>query len=356
MTAPLPDDDLLALIEGELAPERIERIRTVLMRDPALLRRLEAMQRDRALTQRVGDTWAAHPPINDPRLISDAVEQAERDALLHEAGGRQPRTGRHRATRSRRLTMAASIVLGAGLLGLWSWLLVEGTRPSTESRSVPANSPQSTLTLKLDEPDRAELAGPPSIAEAFAAAPSTRDSQSPVDDADITDAWLRSAGMIGVPEPQPVAVADAPVATPGMSLAQAARLALEGRLKIVTDRSPGTVVRAMAMEAPAQPLAGPALDLSAMTAPRSAREITLRIESSADAQSAMERELSQTVQHLSLSSGASLRFEEINRPAVQPSPSLTFDDILWWSRPAAEWRQRIEVRVPIELAPDAPTP
>ena len=360
MTAPLPDDDLLALIEGELAPERIERIRTVLMRDPALMRRLEAMQRDRAQMQRVEQLWAAQPHALDPRVISDAVEQAEREALLHVGSVRDTSNARHRpvkARRRRQVTMLASLVLGAGLLGLWSWLLIGHTRQPTpvELAAQPSTSQSAQPTLALGNIERAELAGPPAIFDSVATADpvQTQPSDSSSDES-LTDAWLKSAGL-ATAQPEPALEIEPAVAS-GLSLADAARLALEGRLKLITDRPPGTVVKAMAAGPSATPLAGPVLDLGSLGSLDRTREITLRVSPSADSQRDMERELSLTVQRLAVTSGASIRFVALDRVATPPGPSMTFDDILWWSRPASQWRPRIEIRVPLELAESAATP
>lgn len=357
MTAPLPDDDLLALIEGELAPERIERIRTVLLRDPALMRKLEAMQRDRALVKRVEQGWAAQPRLLDPRLISDAIDQAEREALLHEGAARRPDVPRRRPSRKRlgrRITMVASLVLGAGLLATWSWLLIGRTKPSAEvqvATKIPPTAPPQTLALGPTE--TAELAGPPAIAEAATEIDRLAvEIESPTDE-DLTEAWLRSAGMTPAQDsPSP----DAPPAmASGLSLQDAARLAMEGRLRLVTDRPPGNVVRAMANDVRnAGPLAGPGLDLGALGTPASPREITLRVAPSPEAQKELEHQLARAVQQMAVASGASIRFAAIDRPAAPPAPSMTFDDILWWSRPAAEWRPRVEIRIPVELAPNAP--
>jgi len=56
-----------------------------------------------------------------------------------------------------------------------------------------------------------------------------------------------------------------------------------------------------------------------------------------------------TIQRLAVGSGASIRFVALDAPVTPPAPSMTFEDILWWSRPAAEWKPRVELRVPVEL-------
>lgn len=352
MNAPLPDDDLLALIEGELAPERVERIKKVLMRDPALVRRLEQMKLDRQRLKRAEQLFTAQPKLHDPRLVSDAVEQAEREALLHVGAARTAHTSRHRQANKRlrrRLTMVASLILGAGLLGVWSWVFITQTQP-TPSPSSPIAAHTGTApsqpVLALALPEKAELAGPPAVFDAIAGVDPV-ETQIPSGDSSLTDEWIKSAGLELPEEPK---IASAPtIATSGISISEAARLALEGRLKLVTDRPPGTVVKAMAADPTAIPLAGPVIDLSALGTRAISREITIRVPSSADAQAEVERELAMTVQRLAVGSGASIRFVALDAPVTPPAPSMTFEDILWWSRPAAEWKPRVELRVPVEL-------
>ena len=49
MISPVPEHDLLALIEGELAPDRAAQVREALRADPEGRRLVEAMERDRSL-------------------------------------------------------------------------------------------------------------------------------------------------------------------------------------------------------------------------------------------------------------------------------------------------------------------
>lgn len=362
MTAPLPDDDLLALIEGELAPERIERIRTVLMRDPELMRSLEAMQRDRARLQHTGQSWSAHTAPDASRLVRDALEQAEREALLHVGGARQHAANRHRGGRhssSRRATMLAGAIVGLIAVAGASWIVFERTKPSQQIAEAPK------LKTRGDEPALviapptalAELAGPPSVVDTGITTPTFADAAPALPDTSLTEEWLRSAGMTPADTVADSAASRESGARGTLTISQAAQLALEGRLKLVTDRSPSSVATAMA-SVPSQPgpLAGPTLDLSSMFGESATREVTLRVSPGSDFQKELEHELARTVQQLVLGSGASIRFVAVDRPGPLPAPSMTFEDILWWSRPTSEWRQRVEVRIPLvkEDAPASP--
>lgn len=122
----IDETDLLGWIEGDLPPDRRALVEAEMARDGALRRRLEAMASDRRALR----TWmqAGSAPAG---LVADAIEEAERMALVGEA----PAPIRIAWYRSSRVLMAASLLIAVGGVSL-TWM---ATRPT------PATGPASEL-------------------------------------------------------------------------------------------------------------------------------------------------------------------------------------------------------------------
>lgn len=151
MTRRIDETDLLGWIEGDLAPDRRALVEQEMRADSALRRRLEAMAADRRALRSL-----MHAGVAPSGLVSGAIEEAERLALV--GGATEPiRIGWHR---SRRVLMAAGLLLAVGGVGLIVVVNRGGSSPSPV-----------TLMDRAVEPEERIAMGPP---EAPAQAADTR--------------------------------------------------------------------------------------------------------------------------------------------------------------------------------------
>lgn len=105
MNRDLSESDLLAVVEGNLSPERVDTVRAALTSDPDLLRRVQGMVRDRQLLMDEANSGSA-----PHGLIESSLHAAEREALLT----RNP-AGQGRPLRRRKVVAALSLAAALGL-------------------------------------------------------------------------------------------------------------------------------------------------------------------------------------------------------------------------------------------------
>ncbi|MCA9294413.1 MAG: hypothetical protein KDA20_11430 [Phycisphaerales bacterium] len=156
-------DDLLAFIEGQLAPEREAAVRRALGEVPGALERAEAMRQDKALMRR-GVT-----PPETARAPVSAAQQAMRSAL-----GARPRTGWRRWTPA---------LVGAGGLAAAAaaWVILVqsgGLEPAPDNDldrlTIVPKSPSTPPPARADESDvdlNAFLANAPASASTMSPVP-----------------------------------------------------------------------------------------------------------------------------------------------------------------------------------------
>lgn len=234
MSRDLSESDLLAVVEGNLSPERVEIVRAALTSDPDLLRRIQGMVRDRQLLMDEADSGSA-----PHGLIESSLHAAEREALLT----RNP--GQGRLLRSRKVVAALSLAAALGLtVGVSIFVMVGyhfvwtgGTVPNADFEmtehapdAVEEELPLAILVNEMaHEPprERPRLSEEAAAASVPPAAPSPSLQESL---ASIENWWQEATEKIG-PDSQDPFDADDELQWERV-LNQTVQLALEGRLKI----------------------------------------------------------------------------------------------------------------------------
>ena len=79
MTQRVTEDDLLAFVEGELEAVRAREVAAAVQADPTLARMVREMSEQREMMSTIARATQLEAPSD---LAQQAVEQAERDALL----------------------------------------------------------------------------------------------------------------------------------------------------------------------------------------------------------------------------------------------------------------------------------
>lgn len=247
----IDETDLLGWIEGDLSPDRRALVEAEMARDGALRRRLEAMASDRRALR----SWmhAAGAPAG---LVADAIEEAERLALVGEA----PAPIRIAWYRSSRVLMAASLLIAVGGVSL-TWMATRRTPvpdPNTESIAMaPAGSVTGEITDAPMTSVRARQPGGALDAPTIVAA-----APQPADDADeafplqAAMAKIDAAGVSGEDAPrgvltlplggggrwaQTVGLNSGPKVT-SATYADALRLASVGRLTVRVQAGDGAAI------------------------------------------------------------------------------------------------------------------
>lgn len=128
MNGRINENELLGFIEGDLPAERMLEVERALRADRGLAATLDAMRRDRVLLRAEFASMFAQAGGRAPhRTVQEAIEAAEREAILAGAGEAQSVGVLARIGVNRWVAMAASVALlvaGGGLL--WN-----ATRPGT---------------------------------------------------------------------------------------------------------------------------------------------------------------------------------------------------------------------------------
>lgn len=120
------ENDLLGLIEGDLPSDRTAAVRAALDRDPALRARVESMTLDRAALRALGAERFAAPA----GLIADALDEAERAALVEADPIAPEPVTVYRFARYRAVAVAAVGLIAAGAVLLALRPTIGGAPPA----------------------------------------------------------------------------------------------------------------------------------------------------------------------------------------------------------------------------------
>lgn len=355
------EQDFLDLVEGCLAPERAEVMRAALRADPALARRMQAMVADRAAIRDMSRAAERAAPSD---LVADAVSRAERDTLLT-----SDRAGSSWSFRRIAAVIGLVALLGGALAGS-VMMLSPGTDAGADR--IAARGPQPQLgspgglfeVPSFDEDPRATSAPLPDLTGATSAdAPAapvarraaTRFSSSQEQVArwnqEVTEKLAGEAS-----QPASAAVRRLPDAmVGGMRLSEAARLAVEGRLRITT-RPTRADMDALRVQAGASLGAGVGQVVEANSSDAFTVELTTRYDPDLSALQDAIAALAERLANDSFGERAEVRLLPAPRDsagAAPAIPSFRADDVLWWTRPASTWQQAISVRAPVKVLPVA---
>jgi len=372
--------DLLALIEGELPPDRVGAVRAALTADPVLLRRVERMVRDRERLQREGK--AALPTSALTGLVAQAIAEAERDALLAPGGAaRSPvrSPDRHRRSTAQtpgrhRAPMVIAAGVGIGLLGLVSFFILQSVGPEGVRRERPyitSKVPEGGTFAVATDSTMPEVVGPPAhFYDAEAEFAQAEASIVALVAAREEAARVAAAEREARPDDASEAtVVNRPLIHPGgMSIDDAVMLARQGRLQLVVANADRwelsrslSILASSSLPADApEPLrfhgtstassAGNGAPDSAAPAPAYTVRIGIDPDSQGDEQ--LREQLMAAVDRLVIVSGSEVRFqataEGASSRAHGPRPALTAANLLWWGQPPEAWKQRLELAIPVE--------
>lgn len=126
--SPISESDLLAWVEGDLAPERRREVDRAIGADAALRRTLEGMSADRAALRALG----AERSLAPDGLVERALFMAQREALLDDA---DPVVARIRPMIRRRFAVAAALVACFG----GAWFAINGAGMGSKRLRAPAD-------------------------------------------------------------------------------------------------------------------------------------------------------------------------------------------------------------------------
>jgi len=406
--------DILDIVEGQVAPERVEIVRMALRNDPSLARHIERMVADRrgvhALVQA-----AQRSATPDLGLVAEAVMRAEREQLMEEVlpgrsrqagggggGGEGGEGGRRRG--GRLAAMIALALLLGGAIGGAAWMLNAGPRSergplalehadrgahnrkggtfvAMSDEATPDKPPglptefgagidfpamRSALSPPPGVPARARPAGDPSYAPGrFATLPL---GPTGVDITGWSEELRRSlvteARTVPRSASAPAAAGVGAVESPRageqqrrMSPIEAARLAVEGRLRIVVGARDAVAYTNQArvyaaVGASSQVVAPPSRSEAGPI--KFVVELRVRMDSElAGVQDAIAA-LTQRLGGEGFGPRADVRLTEAaGEQGVGPAgPSLLVDDVLWWTRPVTNWEWTIAVRAVVEIVSD----
>jgi hypothetical protein len=329
MARRVTDEDLLALVEGTLADERVDAVREALRSDRELLVRVQGMARDRGLLKQLAERRIPAPDD----LIESAIAGAEREALT----GAGPR----RAPRFTWRSVAAAAAIGVAFLGVWAgvmWLLLEEGGPAVQpggevvglADAAPPSleSPAPAPGIALEEP------APTPVAPAEA--PPAPDLGMPTSD----EALRQFLANMDAADPEPdEAAPDEPV-----DLGRAVGLLREGRLAIrLDDGWPSP--RAFAAASP--PRVGVGVPAEAPG------RLTVEVDAGAGDE-ALRAALARAIDRLAATtqSGVTLVALPVPGGGAGSAFSLDAEDVVWWEGPRRSWGgARTRYEAPISSAP-----
>lgn len=215
---PISEEDLLALVEGEIESARAREIAAVLKSRPALARLVEGMCADREMLVGMGEVTAPEG------MVAGAMEKIERDALLG-APAPIPFASIERKP-SRRLTPALALAAGLALV-----LSAGAYFASMRSRAVPGPTPTPNGPIALEKSggDKSELMQ----AKVAATIPAPTESvfEPMLPDATLVAFTSDGGEFVGPPTP-PGVFESLLLPTTEIDVERAAVLAKEGRLAL----------------------------------------------------------------------------------------------------------------------------
>lgn len=378
------ENDLLALIEGDLDAARAQVVRTALAKDPRLIERVALMQADREAIRWLFSDAQMDAPGG---LVRDAIAIAEREGLIVEA----PRPAAANIVIKRRSvsrSMAAGLAMAAmvGVLGTGAVLVISLSKSDEQLAAEAADSPEYLLSVPTDEEPIDDMS---QFASQLLPGPSNAGSEA-IDR--LATALAREDGPKGEELAGPIEYAvthGVPTLRRqavhpwagilededmGVSVYEAAQLAMSSRLELtILAQDPGTWAQ----------MNGQVLamgDLQATTGQpdfvghrsREPMHFTIEITVPWDANlTALQDELLRLRGRVMRRRGVSqAMFQEVVQPEVAASsdssseqqlaagvlPSREVQHVLWWTRPASSWQRYLSVRVPIMIVPTDKAP
>lgn len=328
----LTEHDLLALIEGDLPPDRVAIVEAALRADPALVERLRKMKDDRAALGALGASDRAPAGI-----VDDAIARSGEARFVQvDTGGPVRSLSLTRGSRGRRVQMAVAAVVGLALVGVWVGLMLMVSSPDGQlvARTLPQMENATPVT---DGPnDAVGPVAPESVVEAPTVAEIVAPADEPADDS-LLGEW-----MAKMADAEPV-VADPPA---GLGFDEAARLALEGRLRItIIGDGPGSPALAAGSSTALIDTA------PGSTADRWRAELAYRTDA---ASTDLSRALERLVIEIEARTGHSVVLEPAEGaeadPEAAPSPLADARSILWWGSSSSDWARRMVVRPEVSFA------
>lgn len=367
--APLDEDTLCALVEGDLDPEAAEAAHeTLLSADPDLAQLVEMMSRDRVMVRTIGDET---PP---PGLDEVIIGRLEREVLLGLRSG-EPGTrslpvsqvGRERHRHQRGGTRWLQRPAGAGLAAAALLVLAVGV----VLQMLPAR-PQQPLVSPLAQGDTqadaaAEMVTPTAVAgdrptpptdpavvpERVSPGPGTRLAGELADGEIFTGDWDRALALLDEGRLLIRVRSASPEATHARLVPLRERAPRAGQAWRLEEEVDPALAIAMQEKfampvADTGPLAIAADDTPArlmvepLDPPRTVLEGVYLVDARRDSSAIASLNAA-----LSLGDGQVAVFEALPEPLELPAV-LTPDAVLWWARPASSWSERRYLPVVIE--------
>lgn len=326
------ENDLLALIEGELPDERRPLVEAALRSDPALLRRVVAMKADREGLVEVG---------RGDRAPAGLVDRAS--AIAARASAVQVDTGgpvRHATARTRRLQMAAAAVVIVGGLGVWGWLMATMTSSREGGGVLP--DPQVALASGGGEASEDDMAAVGPVSPGLEVIDEhALPLDAVLDESDAASDALLAEFLAGFEEDGASAVSE-----PAMDYMEAARLALDGRLRLeMRGEGPAGMAIAADSEAASQVGAFGMLRSESGVGGESSWRVELRYRTGGGEEE-LASELARAIERIEAVTGRRVRLVEASGSDTGATPVASLDaaGVLWWGQPASGWTRRMVVR------------
>lgn len=371
-TQPL-EHDLLDLVEGRLAPDRVEAVRAALSKDPAMLRMVEHMVADRRgivdLSKATAQASRADRSAAEA-IVREAIERAEREALF--ASGA---SGRRR--RFSPIAAAAAMVAVVGLAAASvTWYLLERNKADQLADAKKIERSGEARMTPMDESDAAPAFVGPALPERegvsseshresreVASLPSWFKSNPDPHAKETVRSWAESVEKT-LSEPDAKAESASEIAARALARIQsggssrlgideAAALSLSRRLRLVVPAAGLDWSRRRAEIVSAAIRAAPRGDASADAAENSLERGELNVEVNApiDTELAALRDALGDMRKRFGEPGAEGGWFELDGTGDDEAPalpSLRLNDILWWSNGPSAWRPGVSVRVRVE--------
>lgn len=370
MQRPL-EEDLLDLIEGRLAPDRVEVVRAALSADAQLVARVERMVADRrAIVELQRVTVAASDRARSLEAVRAAIAASEAAALFTPQFARRPR--RISALAAGLGMVAAAGVLAAGV----TWYLLAESRATqlADQKKVDASAgsrmTESPEASSPPVPGQGVLAPGESLADSAAVAtmPSWINMQRDEHARSAVQAWTQEAEReLRRAEPSESAAVIAERTLARLDSGGSARLSLEEAAALAMSRPIRLVVQASGLDwsrkraeifgSASRSAAGDAVSVAADQAlPPDGLAIELNAPLDPE-RTGLRDALDELARRYAGPTGEDAWFE-LDRASEGSIvlPSLKLNDVLWWSNAPATWRAGLSLRVRIdpEEAPDQP--
>lgn len=371
MTQRVTEDDLLAFVEGELEAVRAREVAAAVQADPTLARMVREMSEQREMMSTIARATQLEAPSD---LAQQAVEQAERDALLGVSEHSERSRGIRRAG-PRRAPLRAAIAMAAVLiLGISGWVLFLVNRTGPRAQQIAA-AHDPTPKRPLDYPQAPKVMDPEYpfylgssdiVAGAISGIvvdPIKLFKPEKQTGANIARVDSEGARKFAESFSSNLAQSEDPLA---LTPSQAGAMALMGRLKLVVQVSDVAVAREH-LVAYAQGRGGAfmaadgvgkgAASNTAATATTAPAQLHIALPEAKDAD-ALVAELESLRQQVALAIGGKVVYRESSETpaaAATPPTDAAPSDLLWWTKPPEEWSAKPRTLIGVELQPASPS-